>query len=617
MQQAAAYHQAGQLLEAARLYRVLAQAQPEVPQGWLRYVEVLNDLGIALQSRGQAVEAEAVYRQALEIVPEAAILHSNLGNALKDQGRLAAAEAAYQRAVALAPEFCDALFNLGVMYQEHGRFADAVKQYRHLLSIEADHVDALHNLGIILWRQDALQEAEAMIRRALARRPAAELFCNLGHVLKNQGRLEAAEAAYRRAIALKPAFREAYGHLLFTLNYHPDRRADAIFADYADYDRRFGWPERCRWLPHRHDRRADRRLRVGYVSPAIRQHACMYFLEPLLAHHDRQAFEIVAYAELAQPDEVSTRFRNYVDQWIVTAGMSDEALLERIRADQIDILVDVAGHTAGNRLAVFAGKPAPVSLHWLDFGYTTGLTAIDYYLTDDVSVPPGSEHIFSETPWRLAAPALAYRPAPSMGAVGPLPAQQGRGLTFGTLTRAMRINHRTIRVWSEILRRVEGARLVMDSCNFRDAVLCQRVAAQFAAHGVAVDRLEIGYHTPPWDLLRNIDIALDCFPHNSGTTLVEGLYLGVPFVTLAGRPSVGRLGAALLTAVGYPEWIAESEEEYVEIAVRLASDLPGLAALRSGLRAKMQASPLMDEVGFARRVETAYRAMFRRWADGE
>ncbi len=351
------------------------------------------------------------------------------------------------------------------------------------------------------------------------------------------------------------------------------------------------------------------------MSPDFHGHAASRFLEPLLARHDKNAFEVFAYAESRRVDQVTERYRGHADHWLDTRGLSDEALAEQIRADGIDILVDLAGHTSGNRLGVFARKPAPVSVSWLGYGYTTGVSAIDYLLTDEASAPAGSEPLFAEAPWRLATPGYVYRPAEGMGEVSPLPALQHGQVTFGTLTRSVRINHRVVRVWSEILKRLPEARLVIDSRNYQSSEMQDALAARFAAHGIDRERLDIGFRSPPWDVLRSMDIGLDCFPHNSGTTLFESLYLGIPFVTLAGRPSVGRLGSSILEGVGHPEWTARSEEEYIEQALALASDLPKLAALRAGLRQEMQASPLMDEVGFARRVEDAYRDMFKRWAD--
>ena len=322
--------------------------------------------------------------------------------------------------------------------------------------------------------------------------------------------------------------------------------------------------------------------------------------------------ELFAYADVLVEDGVTARMKSHVDHWVPTVGMGDAQMADRIRADGIDVLVDLAGHTGGNRLLVFARKPAPVSVSTLGFGYTTGLSAIDWYLTDPLMVPEGSEHLFSEKPWRLSQ-CPVYRSAEGMGAVSPLPAMKHGHVTFGTLTRSVRINHRVIRVWSEILLRVRGSTLRMDSGSFRDTGLCQTLFDRFALHGIGGERLEMGFHSPPWDVLREMDISLDCFPHNSGVTLFESLYMGVPFITLAGRPSVGKLGVSILVNAGHPEWIAASEEAYVDKAVALAADLPKLAEARARLRPEMEGSPLMDEAGYVRKVEAAYQEMWRRW----
>ena len=600
----------GHLAEAEASYRRALQIKPD-------FAEAHSNLGNTLKELGRLDEAEASHRRALEIKPDFAGAHYNLGNTLKELGRLDEAEVSYRRALQIKPDYAEAHNNLGVTLKELGRLAEAEASYRRALQIKPDYAEAHSNLGNTLMELGRLDEAAACYRRALQIKPDfAEAHSNLGNTLKELGRLDEAEASHRRALQIKPDYEDAFGNLLFSLNYHPDKSGGDIFDVYREYDARFGLPHRQEWHPHRNSRETQRRLRVGYVSPDFRKHPVRHFLEPLLAHHDKQAVEVFAYAELAREDPVSARYRSMVDHWIPTRGLSDEALAGRIRADEIDILVELAGHTAHNRLGVFARRPAPVSLSWLGYGYSTGLTAIDYLLTDAASAPEGSEGLFSEKPWRLETPGYAYRPAEGMGQVSSLPATERGYLTFGTLTRAVRINHRTIRVWSEILKRVEGARLVIDSKDFREGYAQNILAEKFAAHGIARERLEIGYHSPPWDVLRGLDIGLDCFPHNSGTTLFETLYLGVPFVTLAGRPSVGRLGSSILEGAGHPEWIANTEDEYVEKAVALAGDLPKLAALRAGLRQEMEARPLMDEAGFARKVEEAYREMFGKWARG-
>ncbi len=505
---------------------------------------------------------------------------------------------------------------LGVMLQPLGRPADALFAKQRAAQLLPGDAEVHCNLGHLLQDQGRFAEAEASLARAVQLKPDyVEAFNNFGITYQKQGRLDESIASFRRALALAPGHEDIYSNLLYTCNYHPDLSAEEIYAAYADYERRFGAPHRGAWQPHRNARSAGRRLKVGYVSPDFRNHACCRFLEPLLAAHDKGVVETWAYAELAREDDATRRYKGYVDHWVPTRGMSDAALADRVRADGIDILVDLAGHTVGNRLGVFARKPAPVSLSWMGFGYTTGLRAIDYYLTDEASAPAGCEHLFSETPWRLPA-GWSYGPAQGMGDAGPLPALRNGHVTLGTLTRNVRINHHTLRVWSEILKRLPDAHLVVDSGSFVDATAQQALAQKFAAHGIAADRLHIGYHSPPWDLLRGIDIGLDCFPHNSGTTLFESLYMGVPYVTLAGRPSVGRLGSSILQGAGHPEWIAASPGEYADKVVALAQDLPALAAVRQGLRADMQRSVLMDVAGFARHVEQAYRAMFATWCAG-
>jgi len=498
-----------------------------------------------------------------------------------------------------------------------GRLDEAEASYRRALEIKPDYAEAYSNKGTVLQDMGRLNEAEACCRRALQIKPEyAEAHYNLGNSLHGMGRLDEAEACYRRALRAKPDYEDAFGNLLFALNYHPDKSGEEIFEAYREYDARFGLPHQSAWLPHGNSRETKRRLKVGYVSPDFKKHSVRHFLEPLLAHHDKSTLEVYAYAQLDREDEVTARYKAYTDHWIPTTGMSDTSLAERVRADGIDILVDLAGHTRGNRLGVFARKPAPVSLSWLGYGYTTGLAAIDYLLTDATCAPPGCENLFSETPWRMDTPGYAYRPAEDMGEPNPLPAMSAGHVTFGTLSRGIRINHRVIRVWSEILKRVEGAILVIDSKDFREMHARDSLAEKFAVHGIGRERLRMGSHSPPWDTVRGIDIGLDCFPHNSGTTLFESLHMGVPYITLAGRPSVGRIGSSILEGAGHPEWIAKTESEYVEKAVALAGNLQELAALRAGLRQRMQAGPLMDERAFARKVEAAYRAMFEKWAKG-
>ncbi len=549
-QRARQHRQAGQWHEAERAYRAVLQIKPD-------HVPVLGSLGDMLKDLARHEEACHLYQRLLQLRPDCAEAYSNLGVGQKNLGRYEAAEASYRRALQIKPALAETRSNLADLLRETGRLDEAMANYRLALLTKPDYAQGHNNFGLALNEVGAIHDAHASFQRAVQSRPEyAQAHSNLANTLKAMGHFAEAEASYRRALQLKPDFADAHSNLLFTLNYHPDKSGAQVFEAYREYERQFGQPYRGHWRPHTNNPDPQRRLKVGYVSPALRQHSSRHFLEPLLAHHDKTVVEVVAYAELNREDAVTARYKGYFEHWVPTKGMSDDALAERIRADGIDILVDVAGHTAGNRLQVFARKPAPVSLHWLDFGYTTGLEAIDYYLTDWPTVPQGSEALFSEEPWRLDGPGLVYRPAEDMGQASELPALKNGHITFGTLTRAVRINHHTVRVWAQLLHRVPGSRLVVNSGDYRSATMQQALSAQFAAHGIDPQRLDIGHQSPPWDVLRGIDIGLDCFPHNSGTTLFESLYLGVPFVTLAGRASVGRMGCAILSGLGRPEWVS-------------------------------------------------------------
>ncbi len=578
------------------------------------YASAHLTLGNIYRELEQLDKAEACFVQAIKIKPNLAEAYNNLGNILQTQGRLDESETCYRKTLEIKPNFISAQLMMGNVSQDLGKLNKAESSFRKVIEAKPNDVSAYHNLGNTLQILGRLDEAEACCRKALEIDPGSALaYINLGNTLHRLGRFDETETCFQQALKIESGDDLAFRNLLFTINYHPDKTAEEIFKVYQEYNNKYCLFHQAEWQPHNNSRDIQRRLKIGYVSPDFRNHSVHYFIEPLLAHHNKQAVEVYAYAELTKEDLVSARFKDYVDHWIPTIGVSDIALTERIRADDIDILVDLAGHTAKTRLQVFARKPTPVSISWLGYGYTTGLTAIDYFLTDITTVPLGSEALFSETPYRIATPSFSYRPAEGMGEVNVLPASTKGYVTFGTLTRPVRINHRTIRVWSEILKQVPNSQLIIDSRSFSGKYMQDMLADKFAAHGITRERLQIGYHSPPWDVLRSTDIGLDCFPHNSGATLFETLYMGVPYITLAGRPSVGRLGSCILHGLGHSEWIAESEEDYVNKAVELASDLNHLSVVRATLRNQMENSPLRDEKSFALKVEQAYRTMWETW----
>jgi predicted O-linked N-acetylglucosamine transferase (SPINDLY family) len=404
--------------------------------------------------------------------------------------------------------------------------------------------------------------------------------------------------------------------LLASINYS-DRGSPAVL-----YEAHRAWGEvHGRPLPqadsYANERNGERRLRVGYVSPDFRQHSVAYFLEPLLRSHDRNAIEVFCYAEVNWPDATTKRFQGLADHWVTTVGMSDEALVERIRRDRIDILVDLAGHTAKNRLPVFANKPAPVQVTWLGYPSTTGLAAIDYRLVDTVTDPEAEGGAFScETLVRLPAGFLCYGPPQDAPAPAARPHLSIDTLTFGSFNNASKLSASTIEAWARLLVRLPAARLLLKGKPFACAVTRASFLERLLRSGVAKDRVELLGWLPDEShlaLYDRIDIALDPFPYNGTTTTCEALWMGVPVVTLRGDRHAGRVGASLLTQIGLTDLIADSVEAYVETAAALADDPARLAELGQSLRPRMAASPLCDATAFARKIEAAYRTMWQRW----
>ena len=595
-----------------RMGRKMTRQYPQCTMGW-------KSLSAALMRVGQRDKAIEPMQRALALDPGDVDMLSNYGLALSLRGDLVQAEILLRQAVGHGPRFKQGWYNLGIVMRGQARLQAAESAYRSALEVDANDVGVLINLSVLLGEMNRLSEAEQYARKAIIVQPGhMQARISLGMLLKDQGRLPESLEVLRAAMDLAPADASALSSYLFVANCIPDMDPMERFAAYQRFNQHFGEPYRNLWRPHANERNPERRLRVGYVAPVFRNHACRQFLEPLLANHSHAQVELFAYSGLYElEDEVTDRYRTYFEHWIDTRDLDDDQLAQRIREDGIDVLVDIAGHTKGHRLGAFARKPAPVSLHWLDSGYTTGLTAIDYYLTDEPTVPTGQEGLFSEKPWRLPHASLVYRPNPGMGEVSELPALSRGYVTFGTLTRAVRLNQRVIRAWAALLKRVPRSRLEINSGNFSQVEVREQWFQRFEALGIERERILMGFESPPWNVMRRMDIALDCFPQNSGTTLIESLFMGLPLVTLASAPSMGTLGASVLTSVGYPEWIAHTEEEYVDKLVELASDLPRLAQIRAELRPRMQASALMDEAGFARDVETAYGQMFRTWCDAQ
>ena len=601
----------GRMPEALATFRQVLELQPE-------YSTAHHNLGVTLTELGQLADAIVAYRTALRLNPNYTQAYLNLGNALIDQGAVEAAIEAYHQALALQPDSADAYNNLGIAQHLHGNHRQAIDYYQRAIALDPNLSNAYTNLGNVLIDCDENDAASAAYRQALALNPGNALaYNNLGNALKHQGMLDEALDSYRRATELKPDYQAAQSALLFTSYYHPAYDARQIAAALSAWNQRVAEPLGRGVPPHANPREPERRLRVGYVSPDFRDHAIGWFLLPLLEQHDPAAVEVYAYAQVSRPDFFTDILRSHVPHWRNTIGLADEHVAELIRADQIDILVDLTMHTADNRVLVMARKPAPVQVNYLAYVGSSGMSAMDYRLSDRYLDPPGSdESIYAEQTLRLDGTYWCYRPSVTVE-LRPRPTPHHAPLTFGCLNNFCKVNPPLLAVWAKILAAVPEARLLLHAYKGSHR---ERTLSTLQTVGVRAERVSFVSKLPIddyFELYQTLDIALDTTPYGGGTTTCDALWMSVPVVTLAGERAVGRGGASILQNVGLPELIAATPEEYIAIAVGLAQDPARRQELRSTLRGRMQASPLMDDRGYARSIEAAYRQMWRAWCARE
>jgi predicted O-linked N-acetylglucosamine transferase (SPINDLY family) len=574
-----------------------------------------SNLGRALYAQQEVAPAIASFRRAIALNPAAPDWHNDLGNALADMAKAEEAAAAFRRAIELRPEFAEAHNNLGNVLWTQGKHAEALKSLRRAIALRPAFAEAWASLGNVLWKQGELDEAVRSFRQALSlRSDLAPAYSNLANVLKQRGEFEEAMACYRRALELQPDLHRVHSNWIYSLYFSPQYDAAKIHEEHRRWNERHAGRFAQVALPFSNDRTAERRLRIGYVSPDFCKHAQSLFTTPLFRAHDRRLCEIFCYADVSRPDSATVRLQGLADAWRNTAGLADDLVARMIRADQIDILVDLTMHMAGGRPLLFARRPAPIQVCWLAYPGTTGLGTMDYRLTDPYLDPPGlDDRHYTEKSVRLPETFWCYEPRPSDLAVNDLPAGKSRSITFGSLNNFCKINDEVLSVWADVLQAVPGSKLLIlaDQGSHR-----QRTCDFFARRGVAGDRVSFVSLRPRRQYLQlyhEIDIALDSFPANGHTTSLDAFWMGVPVVTLSGRTAIGRGGASILHNLGLPELISHTPAQFVAIAARLAQDRGALSDLRQSLRSRLERSPLMDADRFARGIEAAYRAMWRQW----
>ncbi|MDD2308155.1 MAG: tetratricopeptide repeat protein [Desulfuromonadaceae bacterium] len=608
----------GRLNEAEACFRRALEIKPD-------YALSHSNLGVTLRDLGRLDEAETSFRRTLELKPDYADAHYNLGNTLMDLGRLNEAEVCFRLALEIKPDYEKVYCNLGNTLNALGRLHEAEASHRRALEIKPDYAEAHNNLGITLKELNQLSEAEACYHRALELNPDyVEAYSNLGMALKDLGRQNEAEASYRRALAIKPDSAISHSNLLFTLNYAASHPPSYLLEEAR------AWETGCISETDRRVAHArgfsrptltGRRLRVGYVSADFRQHAVSYFVEQVFAHHDAARLEVFAYSASATRDAVTERIEALVEHWVPVIGLSDQKLRDRIEADEIDVLIDLSGHTAQNRLGVFALRAAPVQAHWLGYFASTGLTEMDYWIGDPILTPPETDNHFSETVWRLPRTWVCYEGKVEAPESCWQPTADGT-LWLGSFNNLPKLTPATFALWAQVLHKLPEAKLLLKTKGLTEERNRQRIMDTMASYGIGNERIELqdsritvdwASHMAYYDRL---DIALDPVGGvGGGTTTCDALWMGVPVVSLAGDRMASRMTASMLDAIGRPEWLAGSEEEYVAKVTELAHDVAGREVMRTSQRERMASSPLCDAKGLAGKLEDAYGAMFEQLAE--
>lgn len=602
----------GKLFDAAASYRQAIARSPN-------HIESLSNLGHTLLALGEADEAADIFRRALSVAPGLAELHFNLAAALNAQGRLDAAIESYRQAIALFGNFAQAHCNLGVALLAQGQTDEAINSYRRAVACSPDFAEAHYNLGIALQAQDKLDEAIASYRRTLELQPNfVEGYCNLGNALRTQGHLDKAVECYQKALAIKPDYANAYSNLLFLYSYH----ATLPPAEYLEQAR--NWELAC--IPQKIRQAArektfsrlpltGRRLKVGYISGDFRKHAVSYFIEQIFARHDRERVVLYAYSNNRTHDATTERLATLVDHWRPVAGLSDAEVYEHMAVDGLDILIDLSGHSAHNRLGIFARRAAPVQATYLYFA-STGLSEMDYWIGDEQLTPPELDEQFSEQVWRLPRTWMSYKTLADAPAPNWQPAQDG-SIRLGSFNNLGKITPQTLRLWAQVLRALPEGRLLLKNKDLADTGNRQRILTELAALGIGTERVELQPGSDWADYMAQhdqLDIALDPVGgHGGGTSTCDALWMGTPVIHLLGDHAGSRFAAPLLHAIGHDDWIARSEAEYIAKTVALARDVELRQRLRFTQRATMAHSPLCDAAGLARALEDAYTGMFEHW----
>lgn len=583
------------------------QLDPNLLDAWLAEGRLFRKLGALAQ-------AESTFACAAELHPLAALPHEHWGELALSRGHLENAAAHFEQAAALDPQLVAPVINLGVVHQRCGRLEQAAACYERACRLDPASVVAHANLGWIQQRRGLLAAAEAQLRRALELDDDyGPAWIDLASVLHELGEIDEALACYRRALAQAP---NAANHssMVALMLYDPNTPPRVVLEEARSWAERYA-PEPATQQPHDLTALARApRLRIGYVSPDFREHAVAHFIEPVISAHDASRFEVMCYSNVKSPDDVTARIARRAS-FRAIRDYSDAAVAAQIRTDGVHILVDLAGHTTDNRLALFSHSPAPIQATYVGYPGTTGVAAIGYRFTDALADPePSADAGYTERLMRLPGGFCCFLPPQRAPLVSELPQLKRGHITFGSLNNYTKLSAPVFAVWTRLLARIPDARLVLQSRPFADPAIRERVWSRFAALGVARERVDLHGALPleaHLALYHQIDIALDTFPWNGHTTTCLALHMGVPVVSLEGDRFGSRMGVSVLSRVGLTDWVATDAERYIELAIARAHDITELCRLRQRLREQLASSPLCDAVTFTRGLEAVYEALWR------
>ncbi len=628
----------GRMTEAEKAYRKAIHHRHD-------YIEARYSLGLLLQDMGRADDAVVEYKKLLRIKPGLASVYNNLGNALSAARRYDEALRNLRKSVELAPDYSEGWGNLGNLLQIMGRLDEARGAFEKSLKINPNSAENHYNFGNLLQTRCEYDAAEAHFKEAVRLKPDfAGAYNNLGNIYKLLGRLKESVAAfdsairiepnsadphnnkgnalvaggeitsaiesYRKAVELQPGYVDAWSNLVYALNYPAGMDDARIFAEHREWSQRFEWPVEVETIPPAQPAEG-RKLRIGYVSGDFRRHSVAFFFEPLLEAHDRSRVEIYCYANIRFADEVTQRIQSQCDGWRPITQLDDNQAAQLIRKDRIDVLVDLSGHTDGNRLLIFARRPAPVQVTWLGYPNTTGLNNMDYRLIDAVTDPPGdADELASERLYRMPNGFLCYRGYEKAPFVLPPPSLRRGHLTFGSFNNLTKVTREVVETWAEVLHAFPDSRLIIKTNQLEDADTRERYHLWFEELGIPRERIDLRARTQGiaehLNVYGEVDIGLDTFPYNGTTTTCEALWMGVPVIAMEGDNHRSRVSQSILVHAGMGELVVKDKAALIARIRELAADPDALRARRIAMRKRLTASALCDLNGFARAMEEAF-----------